>query len=406
MMSGVNQISFIRKSILNLANEIFENVEPYGDEYILSWSAKFSMNKKLTTEEIREKIFNTLEKTLSFKESDKNNSTTNEIYPLYTNYFSFHRFFDDMLNKTSIKDFKMFISVIEELLNTKNIYGRTDFYRSFLLFNLGPFDLKENKERIQYICESKILTSSENICDISTNNLGNEYWADYENKEFYERYIPVAWNFMSVFHDVPSIVQYSFPDFEKKARDFSSFNIRMYMDIRKQQKIDLLKIEKTILLRKFSLGLLCEIQNELDSGKLKKSINKIIEDFLTEEQKRILLLEPLQSLNIKAFKEMMKLYPDVLGTISYKDIASLNIAGISLTRVVKREGSESYEAIKKVIDKYKLKEIESGTSKWQEIVKENIWNIISITKNNIEKKQIKSDIMSVSKKKVKSKNRL
>lgn len=405
-MSGVNQITFIRKSIFNLANEIFENVQSNGDEYILSWSAKFSMNKKLTTEEIRGKIFNTLKKTLSFEKNNKNNSSTNEIYPLNTNYFAFHRFFDDMLNKTSIKDFKMFISVVEELLNTKNIYGRTDFYRSFLLFNLGPFDLKQNKERIQYICESKILTSSENSCDISTNNLGNEYWADYENKEFYERYIPVAWNFMSVFHDVPSIVEYSFPDFEKRARDFSSFNIRMYMDIRKQQKIDLLKIDKNILIRKFSLGLLYEIQNELDSGKLKKSINKIMEGFLNEEQKRLLLLEPLQSLNIKAFKEMIKLYPDVLETISYKDIASLNISGISLTRVVKREGSDSYETIKKVIDKYKLKEIESGTPNWQEIVKENIWKIVSITKTNIEKKQIKSDIISPNKKKVKSKNRL
>lgn len=405
-MSGVSQITFIRKSIFNLASEIFENVQSNGDEYILSWSAKFSMNKKLTTEEIKEKIFNTLKKTLSFEKNNKNNSSISEIYPLNSNYFSFQRFFDDMLNKTSIKDFKMFISVIEELLNTKNIYGRTDFYRSFLLFNLGPFDLKQNKERIQYICESEILTSSENSCDISTNNLGNEYWADYENKEFYERYIPVAWNFMSVFHDVPSIVEYSFPNFQKNARDFSSFNIRMYMDIRKQQKIDLLKIDKDILIRKFSLNLLYEIQNELDSGKLKKSINKIMETFITEEQKRIILLEPLQSLNIKAFKEMMKLYPGVIETISYKDIVSLNVPGTSLIKVVKRENSSSYENTKKVINKYKLKEIESGTSNWQEIVKENVWKIVSITKITMEKKQIKLDIMAISKKNNKNKNRL
>lgn len=293
------------------------------------------------------------------------------------------------------------LQAFEEIVNTEGIYGDTDFYRSILLKQMGCFDLKDKKEKILAICSSKILNKKNNKCDILTESVGG--MQNRNPKDLYECLLVVAWNIMSVFHDNPIIVQNCYPD--NMSGYISAYNIANgYLHLRATQKIDLTKINENLFIQKFPLTLLNNIQQHFDKGKLKKDLSGILFKNSSEQEQKLLILQPLMSLNMSAFKEMNKLYPHLIDTICYEDIQEISISNMDYHNLIKAEKDVK---LKKLIEKYNFLKIKDEEA-WRDNVKENVWKFIYQNRIKEEKETLRENtqLKSIKKKHLKSEERL
>jgi len=384
------------------ADSVFENVQlkkgkkDLYQDYTLPYSQDCKIKKNITPEKLECLLSSLLQKVCcqdkeDFEEDPYSVVMFEQINRLLLKVLVVHVPMDYFVNV--IRSFEKVVSMPE-------VYGKTTLYRSILLNTFGCFNLKENKERIKFICNSPTLIYEDNSCDRITAINDDHFMAI--TKEFYENFVPVAWNIMSVFHAETNIVKNCFPD---EAGEFlSSYNITTcYLNLRNMQKLDLSKINAEIMLKKFTLSLLNGIQSHLDKGKLKNNLNAIISKDMNLQDKKYLLLQPLSMLNMNAFKEMKKLYPGIIEKINYEDVLSMDISLMAAYS----HSENNKELTTTMITKYKLSSGEKSSSDLKDNVRENIWKIISTDRSLEEKGVLKKAVSKPStKSKIKKDNRI
>lgn len=384
------------------ADSIFENVKlkkgkkDLYEDYTLPYSYDCRIKENITPEKLECLLSSLLKKVCSQDKEDFEENPYSVIM-----FEQINRLLLKVLVVYMPMDyFTAVIRTFEKLVNMSEVYGNTAIYRSILLKTFGCFNLKENKERIKFICSSPTLICENNNCDRITAINDDHLMAI--TKEFYESFVPVAWNIMSVFHTDTNVVENCFPD---EAGEFlSSYNITTcYLNLRNMQKLDLSKISTEIMLKKFKLSLLNGIQSHLDKGKLKNNLNAIISKDMNLQEKKYLLLQPLSMLNMNAFKEMKKLYPGIIEKINYEDVLSMDISLMAADA----HSENNKELTTTMITKYKLSSGDKSSSDWKDNVRENIWKIISTDRSLEEKGVLKKAVSKPStKSKIKKDNRI
>lgn len=377
------------------ADSIFENVrlkkgkKDLYEDYILPYSSDCRIKENITPERLEHLLSAFLQKVCSQDKEDFEEDPYSVVMFEQIN----RQLLKVLVVYLPMDYFTGVIRIFEKLVNMSDVYGNTALYRSMLLSSFGCFNLKENKERIKFICSSPTLIRTDNNCDKITVVNDDRFMAI--TKEFYENFVPVAWNIMSVFYEENNIVENCFPD--EAGKVLSSYNIVVcYFNIRAMQKLDISKIDAEIMLRKFTFSLLNGIQSHLDKGKLKNNLNAIISKGMNSQDKKYLLLQPLSMLNINAFKEMKKLYPGIIEKINYEDVLSMDIASMAAHAHLENNNDP---LMKKTITKYKLSLGAQASSDWRDRVKENIWIIISADRSIEQKRILKRSVSKPSKNK-------
>ena len=247
----MSNIDIIKHEIVVLADKIFQNVKIEKDtegnftEFSLPWNRTESIKKELNEEDLYKILSEGLCSIFAFN-SRKNKAENRNVHLGF--YDRLTRLMLIYLCKyTTDKQFKSVVYAFEDVVRTKGVYGDTDFYRSLLLYQIGFQDLKKFKNKISYICDSEVLNSKENIID--KNNCSKSADFREETADFYARFISVAWVGMSKFHDIPNIVNNYYPD--DKTLFVSSFDIVSGLYLAKTSCIDLSKVNKEIILKKF-----------------------------------------------------------------------------------------------------------------------------------------------------------
>lgn len=412
----MNNINQMRHKIAILANDIFQfsslrepdNKGKYT-EYVIPWDKDVLIKEDVSKETLKNKLFSTFKEILEENETDiKGNIVPALLFDKAAVFL-----LRDLLKNSDIEVFKITLSVFEKIVNTPDIRGTTAFYRSMLLNRIGAFELKNFEGKIDYICRSEVMGRENNVCDKNTDK---DQFMMFSG-DFYSSFVPVAWNMMSVFSDNETIVKNAYPD--KTNEYLEGYMVRQFMDMRKSQKIDLSKIDSELLINKFSIPVLSDIQSQLSTGKLKKSINKIIENNLSLEHKKQLILEPLGELKLNSFEEMKKMYPGVFELITIEDVwkmpnMAFNIRSFSDDRTQPNESpkedepgvislyddnnGENYNKLKPLVKKYGIilinKENRQDNIK---ILVENIWKIVSKQQIDKQKKELKKSVGKIKK---------
>lgn len=395
----MSNIDIIKHEIVVLADKIFQDVKIEKDtegnfvEFSLPWDRKYVIKKELNEEDLYNELSKGFCNIFSFNSREHNGVKTNVQLGLYDRLTRLMLIY--LCRYTTDKQFKSVVSAFEDVVRTKGVYGDTDFYRSLLLCQIGFKDLKKFKNKISYICDSEILNSKENIID--KNNYSNSADLHAETAEFYARFISVAWVAMSKFHDIPNIVNNYYPD--NKTLFVSSFNVLSGLHLAKASCIDLAKVSKEIVLRKFDIDFLIKIQNELTSGKLKKYLDVLIGENVNDDKKIEIMLNSLASLKMKSFNNLRLTYPGIFEKISYEDVQKMSINMVQINEQEEKTEEKKYieyklfdtdqieEHEEKKYVKYKLINIKNSENKRNDI-KENIWKIISYIKASEEKKAL------------------
>lgn len=412
----MNNINQMRHKIAILGNDIFQfsslrepdNKGKYT-AYAIPWDKDVLIKEDVSKETLENKLFSTFKEILEENETDiKGNIVPALLFDKAAVFL-----LRDLLKNSDIEVFKITLSVFEKIVNTPDIRGTTAFYRSMLLNRIGAFELKNFEGKIDYICRSEIMGSENNVCDKNTDK---DQFMMFSG-DFYSSFVPVAWNMMSVFSDNETIVKNAYPD--KTNEYLEGYMVRQFIDMRKSQKIDLSKIDSELLINKFSIPVLSDIQSQLSTGKLKKSINKIIENNLSLEHKKQLILEPLGELKLNSFEEMKKMYPGVFELITIEDVwkmpnMAFNIRSFSDDRTQPNEShredepgvislyednnGENYNKLKPLVKKYGIilinKENRQDNIK---ILVENIWKIVSKQQIDKQKKELKKLVGKIKK---------
>lgn len=376
----MSNIDIIKHEIVVLADKIFQDVKIEKDtegnfvEFSLPWDRKYVIKKELNEEDLYKILSEGLCNIFAFN-SRKNKAENRNVHLGF--YDRLTRLMLIYLCKyTTDKQFKSVVSAFEDIVRTEGVYGDTDFYRSLLLYQIGFKDLKKFKNKISYICDSKILNSKENIID--KNNYSKSADLREETADFYARFISVAWVGMSKFHNIPNIVNNYYPD--NQTLFLSSFDIVSGLHLAKTSCIDLSKVNKEIILKKFDIDFLIDMQNELTSGRLKKYLNVLIGEKVNDNRKIEIMLNSLASLKIKSFNDLRLIYPGIFEKISYEDVQEMSIDIVQVNEHEEKIEEKGYK-------KYKLIDTKNSENKRNDI-KENIWKIVSYIKASEEKKAL------------------
>lgn len=297
----------------------------------------------------------------------------------------------DLLFKTlkqkSFEHFKEAIKAFERITQAEEVVCLTSILKSNLLFKIGTYSLKkDNIEKIEYICSSEILKSSNNHCDKLFYKVVDLNLIKYELSECLSKNILNAFIIMSKQSDNKNIVENYFPDLSKGYLSYND-DVFSYASISQLSKISIDKISYELLIRKFGVDFLKNSQSYLTSGKLKKSINKILSDNLSESDKIFLIITPLQVLNLKGFKNMNKLYPGIFEKINRESFDK------ALEENKQKIGTifiSNNEEVKKMAKKYNI-DMRTVQRKLR-ITNEEVWKIIVTEKVILEKKQLKKQI--------------
>lgn len=391
----MSNLDIIKHEIVVLADKIFQDVNFEKDtkgnfiEFSLPWNRNREdcIKKELNEEALYKILSERLCSIFSFNSRKSKTENRNVQLGLYDRLTRLMMIY--LCRDTTDKQFKSVISAFEDVVNKKGVYGDTDFYRSLLLCHIGFSDLKKLKNKISYICDSEILNSKENIIDKT--NYSKSADLREETAEFYARFIPVAWVGMSKFHDIPNIVNNYYPD--NKTLFVSSFDIVSGLHLAKTSCINLSKVSKEIVLKKFDIDFLIDMQNELTSGKLKKYLDLLIGENVNDNRKIEIMLNSLASLKIKSFNDLRVTYPGIFEQITYNDIQKMSIDMVQMHETETKIKGKEY-------NKYKLIDIEDSENKKNDI-KENIWKIVSYTKSNEEKRALTKIMKEHTKKKSK-----
>lgn len=283
----------------------------------------------------------------------------------------------NILVNSPFEYFKEAVGAFEKIVNTKNINGKTPLFHSILLKSFGIYDLTKKEKKIEYICASYILNSQNNLCDLETDKNTDDFYLPLS--EYYSRIVIDALNVMSKFYKNETILKNYFPKID--TRHLVSFDAAFSINPTKIAQIKLNKLDPDLLVEKFSVPFLKELQYELKSGSFKKELNQVLSTQLNINEQTILLLEPLFfELDIKHFKTLKTMYTDLLETITYEKILQLNIK--------KREYIYRIEQTpenKKIAKKYGIS-IESKRN----LTNEDLWSIVSVEKKLCKHKQIKT----------------
>jgi hypothetical protein len=376
----MSNIDIIKHEIVVLADKIFQDVKIEKDtegnftEFSLPWNRTESIKKELNEEDLYKILSEGLCSIFAFN-SRKNKAENRNVHLGF--YDRLTRLMLIYLCKyTTDKQFKSVVSAFEDVVRTEGVYGDTDFYRSLLLYQIGFTDLKKFKNKISYICDSEILNSKENIID--RNNCSKSADLREETADFYARFISVAWVGMSKFHDIPNIVNNYYPD--DKTLFVSSFDIVSGLHLAKTSCIDLSKVNKEIILKKFDIDFLIDMQNELTSGKLKKYLDVLIGENVNDDKKIEIMLNSLASLKMKSFNDLRLTYPGIFEKINYEDVKKMSIDIVQVNEHEEKIEEKGYK-------KYKLIDTQNSENKRNDI-KENIWKIVSYIKSSEEKKAL------------------
>lgn len=376
----MSNIDIIKHEIVVLADKIFQDVKIEKDtegnftEFSLPWNRTEYIKKELNEEDLYKILSEGLCSIFAFN-SRKNKAEHRNVHLGF--YDRLTRLMLIYLCKyTTDKQFKSVVSAFEDVVRTEGVYGDTDFYRSLLLYQIGFRDLKKFKNKISYICDSEILNSKENIID--KNNCSKSADLREETADFYARFISVAWVGMSKFHDIPNIVNNYYPD--DKTLFVSSFDIVSGLHLAKTSCIDLSKVNKEIILKKFDIDFLIDMQNELTSGKLKKYLDVLIGENVNDDKKIEIMLNSLASLKMKSFNDLRLTYPGVFEKINYEDVKKMSIDIVQVNEHEEKIEGKGYK-------KYKLIDTQNSENKRNDI-KENIWKIVSYIKSSEEKKAL------------------
>lgn len=376
----MSNIDIIKHEIVVLADKIFQDVKIEKDtegnftEFSLPWNRTESIKKELNEEDLYKILSKGLCNIFAFN-SRKNKAENRNVHLGF--YDRLTRLMLIYLCKyTTDKQFKSVVSAFEDVVRTEGVYGDTDFYRSLLLYQIGFKDLKKFKNKISYICDSEILNSKENIID--KNNCSKSADLREETADFYARFISVAWVGMSKFHDIPNIVNNYYPD--DKTLFVSSFDIVSGLHLAKTSCIDLSKVNKEIILKKFDIDFLIDMQNELTSGRLKKYLDVLIGENVNDDKKIEIILNSLASLKMKSFNDLRLTYPGIFEKINYEDVKKMSIDIVQVNEHEEKIEEKGYK-------KYKLIDTKNSENKRNDI-KENIWKIVSYIKASEEKKAL------------------
>lgn len=376
----MSNIDIIKHEIVVLADKIFQNVKIEKDtegnftEFSLPWNRTESIKKELNEEDLYKILSEGLCSIFAFN-SRKNKAENRNVHLGF--YDRLTRLMLIYLCKyTTDKQFKSVVYAFEDVVRTKGVYGDTDFYRSLLLYQIGFQDLKKFKNKISYICDSEVLNSKENIID--KNNCSKSADLREETADFYARFISVAWVGMSKFHDIPNIVNNYYPD--DKTLFVSSFDIVSGLHLAKTSCIDLSKVNKEIILKKFDIDFLIDMQNELTSGRLKKYLDVLIGENVNDDKKIEIILNSLASLKMKSFNDLRLTYPGIFEKINYEDVKKMSIDIVQVNEHEEKIEEKGYK-------KYKLIDTKNSENKRNDI-KENIWKIVSYIKASEEKKAL------------------
>lgn len=389
----MSNIDIIKHEIVVLADKIFQDLKIEKDtegnftEFSLPWNRTESIKKELNEEDLYKILSEGLCSIFAFnfrKNKAENRNVHLGFYDRLTRLMLIY-----LCKYTTDKQFKSVVSAFEDVVRTEGVYGDTDFYRSLLLYQIGFQDLKKFKNKISYICNSEILNSKENIID--KNNYSKSADLREETADFYARFISVAWVGMSKFHDIPNIVNNYYPD--DKTLFVSSFDIVSGLHLAKTSCIDLSKVDKEIVLKKFDIDFLIDMQNELTSGRLKKYLDVLIGENVNDDKKIEIMLNSLASLKIKSFNDLRLTYSGIFEKINYEDVQKMSIDIVQVN-----EHEEKIE--EKKYSKYKLIDTQNSENKRNDI-KENIWKIVSYIKTSEEKKALTKIIKENTKRKSK-----
>lgn len=364
----MNHFELIEKSIKETESELFYEVKnKYG------WSEQ-KLKKDISETEFGLMIYDCLKKCLVHDEESKSS------FPIAKKFESrSHNFLSLILVNSDFNYFKEAVKAFEKIVNTENIMGKTALFHTILLRAFGTFDLGDKEKKIEYICASSILNAKDNLCDKKADEVTNDFYLSLS--EYYSRVAIDALVVLSKFHENKIITENYFPDMDNRL--LSGLDASGGASMTKMSQINVKKINPELLINKFSLSFIKDFQNQLVTGRLKSGLLELISEYISEEEKIYLLLEPIFDLNFKKFKSMEKNYPNLFEIITHEKFEK------AFTNIPHWVFFEKTPEVEKIAKKYNI-----DINKSKKVNKEDIWNFVVIEKSLREKKEIKKNIDS------------
>jgi len=292
------------------------------------------------------------------------------------------------IEQAKFDDFKAVVGAFEKLLNTENIFGTTNLYRTLLLKGVGTSELKKKKEKIDYIINSDILNRNDNLCDIKSNEVAkNLPRSNFDDNltQHYSRYIPFSWQLLSLFSNNPKAINSIYPDKVCNNIVIGYCHQEIDQKLVLVKNININKLQPEIIIKKYGKGFLTAFQEDLESGKLKDMINEIISNSLSIDEQKKMILQPLMALNIKNYQQMKKRYPEGFELIEKDDLEMVRLRPEDLYQFIDIEEEQL-----NIIKKYNLQNYE--TNNMTQRARENSWSIIMQERILKEKKDIKKSL--------------
>lgn len=283
----------------------------------------------------------------------------------------------------SLADFKILVNVFEKIVNDEYIYGDTDFYRSILLNCVDCDYISENKQKIEYVCQSPILTKKDNVCDRFTSEvfLEETFNEGIFMADFYGNLLRKSWLVMSKFHGNSDIINNFYPD--NKWQLLCNDNINLFFP--EKIKLSIEKIDSAVFIKKFGILLLAELQENIKPARLKNKIHDLLKNHINDKQKKLFFFCSLASLNIDSFKELKKIYPGISEKISYDNIKNFNVLEYVERRIIKNRYTSDFI---KIAEQYGIEDVSTD----KEVIRENVWQILQYENIPVIKAELNKNI--------------
>lgn len=364
----MDHFELIEKSIKETESKLFNEVKnKYG------WYEK-KLKKDISEIEFGLMIYDCLKKCLVHDEEVKSN------FPIAKKFESrAHNFLSLVLVDSDFNYFKEAVKAFEKIVNTENVMGKTALFHTILLRTFGASDLKNNERKIEYICASSILNAKDNLSDKKADEVTNDFYLGLS--EYYSRVAIDALVVLSKFHENKIITENYFPDMDNRL--LSGLDASGSASMAKMSQIDVKKIHPELLINKLSLSFIKDFQNQLVTGRLKSGLLELISEYISEEEKIYLLLEPIFELNLKKFKSIEKSYPNLFEIITPEKFEK------AFTKIPHWVFFSKTPETEKIAKKYNI-----DINKSKKVDKEDIWNFVIIERSLREKKEIKKNIDS------------
>lgn len=291
-----------------------------------------------------------------------------------------------LFQNLSFADFKILVNVFEKMVNNECIYGDTAFYRSLLLDGVDCDYISQNKQKIEYVCKSFILTRNDNVCDRFTFALfERSFDKSISMIDFYKNYLKKSWLVMAKFHENSDIINNFYPD--DKWQMLCGDTVKMVFP--EKVKLNIEKIDSDIFIKKFGILLLADIQEDIKPVRLKKKIHDLLTYHINENQKKLFFFCSLACFNITGFKELKKIYPRISEKISYEDIQNSNVLDYVERRITQSRYSSDFIEIVKC---YKIEDISINA----DVIRKNVWQILQYENIPAIKAELKKHIIKKS----------